>query len=314
MVGQTVVQLVEQDPRFHVAEVVGTEKRHGKTYAQETNWILQGDMPASVRSLTFKKVSQIESRYVISALPAAVAEEVEFSLAQKGHVVFSNSAAHRLSSGCFLVVPEVNGNCLEERPFEKGGIITNPNCVVAILSVVLAPLMNAALLKGLSLTTLQSASGAGYPGVPSLDLLGNVIPFISEEEEKIKQEIHHIFNQPQLPISVQCNRVPVRVGHMISCEATFDKVLTPEDFISLLDVWSAKNGGVLKVVQDPKQPQPLRTLKPNDMSVYVGRIQKGMQENQLRFVVLGDNLGRGAAGAALANLTLFDRIEEACHI
>jgi aspartate-semialdehyde dehydrogenase len=309
MVGQTVIHLARCQNQFQIQEVISGPQRLGKKYEDQVSWVLNEPMPEAVKGLIFQSVEDIQSRYVISALPSDIARGIETALVQKGHIVVSNSSAHRLNPDALLLVPEVNAFCLKEQKPQSGLLITNPNCVVAILSVVLAPLMKQNLLSSLSLTTLQSASGAGYPGVPSMDLLGNVIPFIAGEENKIIEETRYIFKKPEFPISVQCTRVPVRIGHMIACDATFKQRIQPDEFINLLKTWSHENQHVIKInTLDQTFPQPLKALKPYDMSVYVGRIQKGIQENQLRFVVLGDNLGRGAAGAALANLMMVDRL------
>jgi len=310
MVGQSIITALADDPTFEIVEVISSEKRQGKVYEAETNWLLLAPCPEKIKALTFKSLEDLESPYVISALPADAAETMEPALADKGHIVFSNAAAHRLSDKAVMIVPEINREVLKKAlPAQnKGMIVTNPNCVVAIVSLALAPFYEAGLVKTLSMTTLQSASGAGYPGVSSMDLLGNVVPYIQDEECKIIAELRQLFQVPNQPISVQCNRVPVRVGHMASIELELTEPLSVVDAQKIITQWGQSHDGMLIFHDDPTAPQPLKSLSANDMRVHVGRLQTGLTDRHIRFCALGDNLTRGAAGAAIANMNLYHHL------
>ncbi|MBP7677326.1 MAG: aspartate-semialdehyde dehydrogenase, partial [Thermoanaerobaculia bacterium] len=226
-VGQRMVSLLAAHPTFRLAEVAASERSLGKTYLEATRWILPGDVPEEARGFVVKAVDgPIESRLVLSALDAAVADDVEPLLASRGRLVVSNTKSFRMHANVPLLVPEVNADHLalldgQEWAASGGGIVTNPNCVVVGLAMALAPLHRAFGLDAVCVTTLQALSGAGYPGVPSLDAQGNVLPFIAGEEEKIAEEPGKILGRLQggrvvpaeFPISVSVNRVPVRDGH-----------------------------------------------------------------------------------------------------
>ncbi|MAP24408.1 MAG: hypothetical protein CMM87_02610 [Rickettsiales bacterium] len=308
MVGQTVIAALANDQSYKIVEITGSEKRHNRLYGEEAQWLLSMPCPEPVKSLAFTSFDAIKSKYVISALPSDVAYTIEPALAQKGHVVFSNAAAHRLSNEAAMIVPEINPQILERAlPNRKAGmIVTNPNCVVSIVSLALAPFFEVGLIKAISMTTLQSASGAGYPGVASLDLLSNVVPYIPEEETKISLELRHLFENVDVPISVQCNRVPIRVGHMASIELTLADHLSVIEAKRLMKNWSESHGDMLIVHDNPTLPQPMKSLSDFDMRVHVGRVQMGLSDRHIRFCVLGDNLARGAAGAAIGNMKLYD--------
>ena len=310
MVGQMVIAALADNQAYEIVEVVGSDKRKNRLYGEEAQWLLSKPCPESIKSLAFTSFDAIKSKYVISALPSDVAYTIESALAQKGHVVFSNAAAHRLSDKAVMIVPEINPHILEQvLPDRKAGmIVTNPNCVVAIISLALAPFFEVGLIKAISMTTLQSASGAGYPGVASLDLLCNVVPYIPEEETKISLELRHLFQNVDIPISVQCNRVPIRVGHMASIELTLADHVSVVEAKRLMQNWSESHGEMLVVHENPTLPQPMKSLSNFDMRVHIGRVQMGLSDRHIRFCVLGDNLARGAAGAAIGNMQLYDEL------
>jgi aspartate-semialdehyde dehydrogenase len=308
-VGQKVVALLAQDPHFYVAELTGSASREGKPYGSTIDWRDDLSFPEEVRTLICKSPLDIESPYIISALPADEALKIEPMLAQKGHIVVSNASAFRMDPKVPLLVPEINAHHLDLLYSQEtqGKLITNPNCVVAIASLGLAPFLKLGSIKHIHMVTLQAASGAGYPGVPSLDLLGNTIPYIAGEEDKIPQELRKIFGDPihpmDLKVSVQVNRVPVRHGHMASIQLTYEKAVHVEEALEVLQDSSYKN--IIKVHKDPTRPQAALDLKPNEMRVHIGRVSQGEDAHILRFVVLGHNLVRGAAGAAIENLRAY---------
>jgi aspartate-semialdehyde dehydrogenase len=225
-VGQRMVSLLHGHPSLRLAEVAASERSEGKTYLAATRWILPGDVPEEARGLVVKSVEdELESRLVLSALDAKVADTVEPLQAARGRLVVSNTKSFRMRSDVPLLIPEVNADHLalldrQEWAAAGGGIVTNPNCVVVGLAMALAPLHRAFGVEAVCVTTLQALSGAGYPGVPSLDALGNVIPFIDGEEEKIETEPGKILGTlgsagvvaDDFPISVSVNRSPCATG------------------------------------------------------------------------------------------------------
>ena len=226
-VGQRLVSLLDGHPQFVLGEVAASERSAGKSYAEATRWILPGDIPEGARGLTVKPVdADFSSPVLLSGLDAAVADAIEPLQAGKGRLVVSNTKSFRMRPDVPLVIPEVNADhlaLLDGQPWRAsgGGIVTNPNCSVVGLAMALAPLHRAFGIEAVSVTTMQALSGAGYPGVASLDAAGNVIPFIDGEEEKIEREPKKILGRLEggrvvdadFPISVSVNRVPVRDGH-----------------------------------------------------------------------------------------------------
>ncbi len=226
-VGQRLVSLLEGHPQFVLAEVAASERSAGKTYAEATRWILPGDVPGEARGLVVTQVdADFASPVLLSGLDAAVADTIEPLQAGRGKLVVSNTKSFRMRPDVPLVIPEVNADhlaLLDGQPTRAsgGGIVTNPNCSVVGLAMALAPLHRAFGIEAVAVTTLQALSGAGYPGVPSLDSNANVIPFIDGEEEKIEREPRKILGRLEagrvvdadFPISVSVNRVPVRDGH-----------------------------------------------------------------------------------------------------
>lgn len=311
IVGQKMILLIEKSSNFYVEEIVGSPRRVGKKVADSLPWHQKQACPSHICDKIFSPPQAIQSRYVLSALPASVAQDLEPELAQKGHLVISNASAFRMVPNVPLVIPEINGHLLQ--PYQslahtgtKGAIITNPNCVVCILALALKPLLDLGPIDHLFATTLQSASGAGYPGVPSLDLINNIVPNIPQEEEKICEELQKIFLNVPLPISLQVNRVPVREGHMISLHVAYKQEVSVKTVRKALIQWSAAHHNILSFYDDPYAPQIQRHLGEEDMSIHVGRLEQGGAPHVIRLVILGHNLIRGAAGAALANLELIE--------
>lgn len=326
-VGQRMVSLLEGHPTLRLAEVAASERSAGRTYAEATRWFLPGDVPGAARGLVVLGVEErLSSRLVLSALDAAVADTVEPLQASRGAMVVSNTRSFRMKEDVPLLIPEVNSDHLalldrQEWHLAGGGIVTNPNCVVVGLAMALAPLHRAFGIEAVCVTTLQALSGAGYPGVPSLDSLGNVVPFIEGEEEKIAKEPGKILGRlgaggvtpARFPISVSVNRVGVRDGHT---ESVFVKLARRASLAEVraalegfsgepqrLSLPSAPDRAI--VVRDEKdRPQPARDLEAGrGMSVTVGRLRADPVYD-VKFTLLVHNTVRGAAGAALLNAEL----------
>lgn len=226
-VGQRFVQLLQDHPWFEVAELVASERSVGRSYRDATDWRLDSTVPVGVAGKIVKDYSdQIDSPIAFSALPGEVAEEIEQRLAKEGHAVLSNTSFHRMGDDIPLMIPEVNpdhARAIEAQKKNRGWsgyIVTNPNCSAIHMVLTLKPLQEAFGLEQVMVTTLQAVSGAGYPGVPSLDMIDNVVPFISTEEEKMAEETQKLlgkwndgFRYDPVVVSATCTRVPVRDGH-----------------------------------------------------------------------------------------------------
>ena len=230
MVGQRFIQLLEDHPQFEVSAVAASDRSQGKTYGEACSWRLTGEMPSSVRSMPVQAPAPpLDCDLVFSSLPGDIARETEGSFAAAGYPVISNSSAYRMDEDVPLLIPEVNHEHLgllsrRRQQYSSGGfIVTNPNCSTIMLALALAPLHAAFGVSAVAATTLQALSGAGYPGVASLDVVDNVLPYIASEEEKIETETTKILGRlsaqiviepASMAISAQCHRVNVADGHM----------------------------------------------------------------------------------------------------
>ena len=326
-VGQRMVSLLDGHPTLRLAEVAASERSAGRTYSDAARWLLPGDTPAEARDLVVKAVdAPLSSPVVLSALDASVAEAVEPLQASRGKLVVSNAKSFRMREDVPLLLPEVNADHLslldgQEWAAAGGGIVTNPNCVVVGLALALAPLHRAFGLEAVCVTTLQALSGAGYPGVPSLDALGNVVPFIDGEEEKVAAEPGKILGRLEggevvpaaFPISASVNRVAVRDGHT---ESVFVKLARRASIPEVRAALEGFEGDPQRlglpsaparpiVVRDERdRPQPVRDADAaRGMAVTVGRLRSDPIYD-VRFTLLVHNTIRGAAGAALLNAEL----------
>lgn len=326
-VGQRMVSLLSGHPWFRLAEVAASERSAGKRYVEATRWILPGDVPGEARDLVVVPVDAgLASPLVLSALDAAVAEEVEPLQAGRAKLVVSNTKSFRMRADVPLLVPEVNADhlaLLDRQPWRAagGGIVTNPNCVVVGLAMGLAPLHRAFGIESCAVTTLQALSGAGYPGVPSLDALGNVIPFIDGEEEKIEREPGKILGAlsdsgvtpAPFPISVSVNRVSVRDGHTESVFVRLSRRAGVAEVREALEAFSGEPQRLglpsaparpIAVRDERDRPQPQRDVEAGaGMTVTVGRLRADPVYD-VKFTLLVHNTVRGAAGAALLNAEL----------
>lgn len=313
LVGQHLVARLASHPWFRVAWVGASERSAGRLYG-ETPWRIEADRPADAAALRLELPEPGRGPAIIfSALDARAAQDLEPAFAAAGHTVISNASAHRLSAGVPLIVPEINADAvalLATQPW-AGGLLTNPNCSTIFLTLALAPLARFGL-KAVTVTTLQALSGAGHPGVASLDAINNVTPFIPGEEEKIEREALKILDR-RFAISAQTTRVPVAHGHTEMISVAFESPVTAAE---VRDAWHHFRGTNLsrslpsapaapvQFVDGDDRPQPRLDLRRDGgMSVSVGRLRPcGVLD--WRFVALGHNLVRGAAGAAVLNAEL----------
>jgi aspartate-semialdehyde dehydrogenase len=331
MVGQRFLALLADHPWFQVTAVAGSERKRGQRYRDATPWRLPGSPPEEVLDLrVLSPDAEFDVPLLFSALPASVAETVEPLLAGRGHVVCSNASSHRMAADVPLLIPEVNPDhlgLLERQRSERGWsglLLTNPNCSTIQLALALKPLADSFGLRRVQVTTLQALSGAGYPGVASYDLVDNAIPYIGEEEEKIERETVKILGQYEeggirpadLLLSAQCTRVPVREGHLACVSVELGETARGVSSDDVRHAWSAfvalpQRLGLptaptapILVRSEPDRPQPLLDRDAGGgMSVVVGRLRE-CPILDFRFVVLGHNTIRGAAGASILNAEL----------
>ena len=328
MVGQTFVRLLAEHPWFSVTTVAASERSAGKTYADATRW-LEGDMPASVRNLIVQPCNPdvIGESVIFSALDSGPAQELEPAFAARGAVVLSNAKSYRMAADVPLLIPEINSSHLALLDVQRaargwsGAIVTNANCATIVLAMALAPLHMAFGARRLFVATMQAVSGAGYPGVSALDILGNVVPYIGDEEPKLETEGQKILGAfsdgaitaAPFTISAHTNRVPVEHGHTVCISVEFDQRVTPAQALDALRMWRGDAAAhdlpsspamPLVVHTALDRPQPRRDVnRDGGMSVHVGRVRADPQFH-LRLVAMGHNVIRGAAGASIQNAEL----------
>src|SRR3984893_2449826 len=330
MVGQRFVQLLANHPGFVVAALAASDRSQGKPYGEACTWRLVGDMPAFVKSMVVQSPQPpLDCDVVLSSLPSDVARAAEESFARAGYPVISNASSFRMDADVPLLIPEINSDHLDvlarqrkERGFGDGYIVTNPNCSTIIMALALAPLHTRFGIEAVVATTLQAVSGAGYPGVPSLDVVDNVLPFIDGEEPKMESETRKIlgrvghnngFENAPFAVSAQCHRVNVADGHMVAVRVKLAKRVSIEEVREALSAYQSvpqelrlhsapEHPVIVRAEKDRPQPRMDRDAG-GGMSVTVGRL---FPDNVLdyRFVILGHNTIRGAAGAAILNAEL----------
>lgn len=327
MVGQNFVKLLESHPLFRVAWVGASDRSAGKKYREATQWRLEEDMPASTAGLTVHECKPGNApRLVFSATDASVATEIERDFAQAGHIVVSNSRNYRMEQDVPLLVAEINAEHLGLIPLQRknrgwsGAIVTNPNCSTIAMTMALAPLRPFGISKVL-VATMQAVSGAGYPGVPSYDILGNVVPYIGGEEEKMQQETQKILGTfdgdrvQDLPaqVSAHCNRVPVVDGHTVAVSFALESKPSVEELKDAIRNFTGEPQRrklptaplpPLVYLEEENRPQPRRdALRSGGMAVSVGRLRE-CPVLGYKLVALGHNTIRGAAGCAILNAEL----------
>lgn len=331
-VGQKFIRLLENHPWFEIKALGASERSTGRSYAEATNWIESVPCPDFIKKMTVVACSPeffSGIDFVFSGLDSSVATEVEGAFATAGIPVISNAKNYRTEKYVPLLVPEVNPDHIESisrqtyDPNGKGFIVTNPNCVTVPLVMALKPLLETYGIRYVILTSMQAVSGAGYPGVPSLDILGNIVPFIGGEEPKIASEPLKLLGKIQdngtiefadFPIQATAVRVPVLEGHLLSISVALEKKPTSiEEVISVWENWKNPLEELnlpfapekpIAVTREDRYPQPrLHSYDENGMRTTIGRARL-TSITELSFVALAHNTVRGAAGGAILNAEL----------
>lgn len=321
-VGQRFVEALADHPWFEISALAASERSAGKKYKDAANWRLESQMPEEVTDLEVVPIDtkSVDADIVFSALPADLAKKVESDFAEAGCLVASNASAFRTDSDVPLMIPEVNPEHLGLIDIQRdnrgwdGCIVTNPNCTTIMFTVTLKPLMQFGI-ENLTVASMQAISGAGYNGIPAMSILENVVPYIGGEEEKVESEPNKLLGEfdgsqvipANINISASCHRVPVMDGHLEALWVGMRDDPSPEqvrqaflDFDPGLSNLPSEPDPVIIVRDEPDRPQPrLDRNAGNGMSVSVGRIREG-----IRYVVMGHNTIRGAAGASVLNAEL----------
>ena len=327
MVGQQFISLLASHPWFKPSWLAASERSEGKSYREAASWRLPEDPPAGIGDVKVDGcVPGRGPQLIFSALDATAAKDIEPEFARAGHIVITNARSFRMEATVPLLIPEINGDHLaltrhQEKAFGwPGVIVTNPNCSTVALAMVLAPLRRFGL-SAVNVTTLQAVSGAGYPGVPSMDIIGNVVPFISGEEEKMQSETQKILGSLEgdsvrphpVVVSAHTTRVPVIEGHTLMASIKLDQAPPLDEVRATLSGWRARPQELglpsappspIVCLEQPDRPQPRRdALRNGGMTVSVGRIRP-CPIMGLKLAALGHNTIRGAAGAAVLNAEL----------
>ena len=334
MVGQRFIQLLENHPDFEITALAASSRSAGKKYEDATTWYLDSEMPDAVKDIevieTNPEAMDDDVDIVFSSLPADFALSVEKEFA-RDYVVASNASAHRMKKNIPLVIPEVNPECLDMIEAQQkennwdGFIVTNPNCSTIALALTLKPVVENFDVKSVRVSTMQAVSGAGYNGVPSMAIVDNLVPYIGGEEEKMESESLYLLGSfdgdnvipADFNLSASCHRVPVIDGHteavFIELENDFeisdisDKMSNFKGIPQKLDLFSApENPVIVKDEVDRPQPRMDRNAG-NGMAVTVGRLRKDKSfDNSFKYVLVGHNTVRGAAGASILNAELIN--------
>ena len=332
MVGQHFIKFLDGHPLFELAWLGASERSAGKRYTDAAKWHLGGSAPESAARLTVSDSRPGNApKLVFSAMDASVATEIEQAFASAGHLIVSNSKNHRMDRDVPLLVPEINADHLKLIAGQqanrgwKGAVVTNPNCSTIVLTMALAPLVQFGITRVVT-TTMQAVSGAGYPGVPSMDILGNVIPYIGGEEEKIQQETQKILGTfvsdktagdhiapLAAKVSAHCNRVAVIDGHTVTVSVEFSSQPSEADLRNAFETFRAipqqRNlpsapKFPVHYLPEADRPQPRKDVeRERGMVTFVGRLRE-CPVFDWKFVALGHNTVRGAAGAAVLNAEL----------
>lgn len=339
VVGQRFVQLLHQHPLFHIAALTASDRSDGKRYAEAAHWMVEGEMPNAVRDMTLvatdpEAVLRVapDVRAVFSALPNESAAVAEPAFARLGLLVFSNASYYRMAPDVPLVIPEVNAEHMQLLHHQRqvrgwrGGIVCNTNCTVSAPAMTLRALGDAFGIRRVFCVSMQAVSGAGYPGVPSLDIVDNIVPYIKNEEEKMEAEARkllgrlngHAIHDAEFSLSAHCNRVPVLDGHLVTMSVETERPIGLDDAVRVLREFhhplvaglpTAPDCPIV-VREEPDRPQPRRDRMAGSpvggMSVVVGRVRREplFGEHGIKFVTLSHNTIRGAAGGSVLNAEL----------
>jgi len=330
-VGQRFISLLDNHPWFKVVALAASDRSVGQKYSQAARWVLDEPMPAYAREMVVVPAATdcIDARIVFSALHTEIANEVEPQFAKAGAAVCSNASSYRRGDDVPLLLPEINADHVQLVKYQRqnkgwsGCIVTNPNCTSTGLTIALKVLDNAFGVKQVIAVSLQALSGAGYPGVPSLDIMDNIIPNVANggEEEKVEWEPRKMlgtFKENRIDLaniafSVHTNRVAVIDGHTVCASVKLDAPVEPEAAIQALRDFKADAAArdlpssprpVIEVRDEADRPQPrLDRLAGKGMTTVVGRVRSDPILD-LKFVVLSHNTIRGAAGASIYNAEL----------
>ncbi len=324
-VGQRFVQLLADHPWFEIAALAASERSAGQRYGDACQWVIPGDPPAEVADTVVAPLNaDLPARIVFSAVPSKVAREVEPRFAEAGYLVCSNASPFRSVRDVPLLIPEINADhvaIIETQRRERGWsglIVTSPNCTITGVAVALKPLDERFGVRKVFMSSMQAVSGAGYPGVASLDIMDNIIPYIAGEEEKFQQELAKLLGHvdhgqlvpADLVLSAHANRVPVLEGHTVAVSAGFEIKPTPDEARDLLESYQPPEvcrrlpsapDRLIYVRSEPDRPQPRRDRDAaGGMAVSVGRIRT-CPILDLRLVTVTHNTLRGAASGAILN-------------
>lgn len=334
MVGQRFIQLLDNHPDFEITALAASSRSAGKRYEDATTWYLDNEMPDSVKDIIVKETDadamDNDADIVFSSLPTEFAAKVEKDFA-RDYVVASNASAHRMKKNIPLVIPEVNPEYLDMIDAQQkennwdGFIVTNPNCSTIALTLSLKPIVDNFNVDAIRVSTMQAVSGAGYNGVPSMAIVDNLVPYIGSEEEKMESETLHLLgnydgekvSNADFKLSASCHRVPVIDGHteavFVELDDDFDindvkeKMANFKALPQKLNLFSAPENPVI-VKEEIDRPQPRMDRNAgNGMSVSVGRLRKDQAfDNSFKYVLVGHNTIRGAAGASVLNAELIN--------
>lgn len=334
MVGQRFIQLLDNHPDFEITALAASSRSAGKRYEDATTWYLDNEMPDSVKDIIVKETDADAMDngvdIVFSSLPTEFAAKVEKDFA-RDYVVASNASAHRMKKNIPLVIPEVNPEYLDMIDAQQkennwdGFIVTNPNCSTIALTLSLKPIVDNFNVDAIRVSTMQAVSGAGYNGVPSMAIVDNLVPYIGSEEEKMESETLHLLgnydgekvSNADFKLSASCHRVPVIDGHteavFVELDDDFDindvkeKMANFKALPQKLNLFSAPENPVI-VKEEIDRPQPRMDRNAgNGMSVSVGRLRKDQAfDNSFKYVLVGHNTIRGAAGASVLNAELIN--------
>jgi aspartate-semialdehyde dehydrogenase len=327
MVGQQFILQLANHPWFRPVWLGASERSEGKSYGEAATWRLASQLPEALRGVRVDSCTPGRGPLLMfSALDANAAKEIEPAFAEAGHLVISNARSYRMDPLVPLLIPEINDDHLALLPAQRrargwpGAIVTNPNCSTVVLAMALAPLRQFGL-RSVMVTTLQAVSGAGYPGVPSLDIIGNVLPAIAGEEEKMESETQKILgalqgdtvSPHQVVVSAQTTRVAVIDGHTESISIALDARPSIADVVEALRAFRGRPQELglptappapIVCVETPNRPQPrLDAERDGGMTITIGRVRT-CPVLDVKFIALGHNTIRGAAGAAVLNAEL----------
>jgi aspartate-semialdehyde dehydrogenase len=329
-VGQRFVQLLVDHPWFEIVAVTGSDRTAGQAYGQGVNWVVPGDPPPAVADLVVQETRpDLDVPVVFSALPTALAREWEPKFAAVGYAVVTNASAYRMTADIPLLIPEINPDHTGLIPAQRAGrgwpgfIVASPNCSTTSAVLPMKVLQDAFGLQAAIMTTMQALSGAGYPGVPSMAIMDNVVPYIGGEDEKLEAEPKKLLGtfragaaaieMAAIEMSAQANRVPVSDGHLASISVKLGRKATPAEAIAAFESWRppavcaelpSSPGNVLIYRHENDRPQPrLDRDAEAGMAWTVGKVRQcGVLD--LRFLAITHNTLRGAASGSVLNAEL----------